>query len=78
MDSQHTKKNKVLRFASVCIALVAIQAGFGFYGVLYKKFAQGAKIEPLVFCLHRDVACTPVLFLAAYVAEKRIVPLYKR
>jgi len=65
MDVQHNEKRsgKVFRFASVCIALIAIQAGFGFYGVLYTKLAKGAKTEPLVFCLYRDAACTPVLFL---------------
>ena len=72
------RSSKVLGFASVCVALVATQAAFGFYSVLYTKLAKGTETEPLVFCLYRDVGCTPVLFLAAYVAEKRILLLQKR
>ena len=74
MDKKPSQKSQsnVLRFVGVCCALFSIQLGFGAYGVLYTKLAKGAKTAPLIFCFYRDSGCAPVLFLAAYVAEKRI------
>jgi len=54
-------------------AMVVVQMGFGAYGVIVTKFAKDNKADPLVFCLLRDGFCFPVLFLAGYIAEKRIL-----
>lgn len=59
-------------FVLVLIALTLVQMGFGAYGVIVTKFAKGKDFDPLVFSLYRDGCCFPVLFLAAYVAEKKI------
>ncbi|XP_066934393.1 uncharacterized protein [Clytia hemisphaerica] len=67
-----SRANKIVQFVAVFIALLALQIGFGAYGVIYTKLAKGAKTTALVFCFYRDAGCTPVLFLAAYVAERRI------
>uniref|UniRef100_A0A7M5V6G7 EamA domain-containing protein n=1 Tax=Clytia hemisphaerica TaxID=252671 RepID=A0A7M5V6G7_9CNID len=62
-----------VRFASVCLALVILQAGFGAYGVIYTKLAKGTEVEPLIFCFYRDGGCAPVLFLLSYFLEKRLL-----
>ena len=77
-DLQQLKGSRVLRFAGVCFALFSIQLGFGAYGVLYTKLAKGTKTAPLIFCFYRDSGCAPVLFLASYVAERRILFLSDR
>ena len=56
----------------VWLALVMIQLGFGAYGVIVTKFAKNNKADPLVFCLIRDGGAFPVLFLAAFIAERNI------
>ena len=65
-------------FGLVWLALVVIQIGFGAYGVIVTKFAKNNNVDPLVFCLMRDGGCFPVLFLAAYIAEKKILVPSKR
>ena len=62
----------MVRFVTVFIALLTIQLGFAAYGVIYTKLAKGAKTTALIFCFYRDAGCAPVLFLAAYVAERKI------
>eukprot|EP00117_Sycon_ciliatum_P004307 scpid66188/ scgid8743/ len=57
----------------VLCALVVVQVGFGAYGIVVTKFAQKNKANPLVFSLFRDLCCFPVLMLAAFVAEKKIM-----
>ena len=58
--------------AVVWLALLAVQVGFGAYGVVISKFAKNNKADPLVFSLMRDAFAFPVLLLAAFVSEKRI------
>lgn len=58
---------------TVLLALVVVQTGFGAYGIVVTKFAQENKANPLVFSFIRDACCFPVLMLAAFVAEKKIM-----
>jgi len=51
------------------VALVVVQTGFGGYGIVVKRFAQSANINPLVLSLLRDLCCFPLLFIAARIFE---------
>lgn len=57
----------------VILALLVVQTGFGAYGVVVAKFAVKHKANPLIFSVVRDACCFPVLLLAAFVAEKRLL-----
>ena len=57
----------------VLCAMVVVQIGFGAYGIVVTKFAQKNKANPLVFSFIRDLCCFPVLMLAAFVAERKIM-----
>lgn len=57
----------------VWCALVAAQFGFGAYGVIVTVFAKDSKADPLVFCLLRDAGAFPVMLLAAYFVEGKVI-----
>ena len=58
----------------VCVGMVVVQLGFGLYPVVVKKFADSEdapKADPLILSFYRDLCCFPVLFLCAFVAERK-------
>ena len=57
----------------VLLALLVVQIGFGAYGIVVAKFAVKNKANPLIFSVIRDSCCFPVLLLAAFVAERRLL-----
>ena len=56
----------------VWIALVVVQLGFGAYGVIVSKFAKENKADPLIFCLIRNGCSFPLLFIATFIAERKV------
>ena len=61
------------QLATVWLALIAVQLGFGANPVFVIKFARNHKADPLMFCVIRDSCTFPVLLLASLVAEKKLI-----
>ncbi|XP_003387276.1 PREDICTED: WAT1-related protein At5g45370-like [Amphimedon queenslandica] len=59
----------------VILGLAVVQLGFGGYPVVIKKFADSkeSKADPLILSFYRDLCCFPVLFLCAFVAERKVM-----
>lgn len=41
--------------------------------MIVKKFASNKNTDPLIFSFYRDLFCFPLLFLCAFIVERRIM-----
>ena len=56
-------------FCMVVLALLTVQTGFGMYPVIAKRLGVGRSANPLVFCMIRDICCSPILLFLGMVSD---------
>jgi drug/metabolite transporter (DMT)-like permease len=71
-ELRHFVKSPPLWF--VVLTQTVVQISMGGYGIVLKKFAQGANINSLVFSMLRDVSCIPVLGALAFAVDGILFP----
>eukprot|EP00037_Helgoeca_nana_P014382 m.134182 g.134182 ORF g.134182 m.134182 type:complete len:427 (-) comp22526_c1_seq2:121-1401(-) len=69
VDGTAVTPPKKLPMAVVAIMLLAVQAGFGGYGIMLRKFCGELHANALVVSFYRDALAFPVLLIAARVIE---------
>lgn len=70
LASKPSTSRMAVSTAVVILACIVVQIGFGGYGIVLKKFAQGAHANAVVFSFFRDGCCFPVLLVTASILER--------